>query len=209
MSEEIVVEKKHKAKYKSALRSIKLIKDAYIALMHEKKSDKITVSDIVKKANLNRGTFYAHYKKTSDIKKEIENEIIEQINSTFEDFNFNDFLKNPTPLLKKTEKILNENLNYYKDIMCFTINVDFLQEIKNILLEKFTEDTSVQEHIKKSPQFIITLEFLVGGMITVFTSYVQGNIFVTDNNITESLSLIISSRSQLFLETKIRTSLKS
>ncbi len=199
MSEEIVVEKKHKAKYRSALRSIKLIKDAYIALMHEKNPDKISVSDIVKKADLNRGTFYAHYNKPSDIKNEIGDEIIEKINIVFEGFNFTDFFTNPTPFLKKTEDILSENLDYYKNIMCYTMSIDFFRKIKQILLKKIIDDASIPENIRKSPQFLIAAEFLTGGMLTLYTSYVQGTIEISDSTIADILTPIIIGSSQMLL----------
>ena len=51
-----------KATYRNSVKSKKLIRSALITLL-EKKQDitNITVSDIVKTANINRGTFYNHY----------------------------------------------------------------------------------------------------------------------------------------------------
>ncbi|RIL83445.1 TetR/AcrR family transcriptional regulator, partial [Staphylococcus cohnii] len=37
------------------------IKHAFIQLLNEKDLDKITISDITHKADINRGTFYLHY----------------------------------------------------------------------------------------------------------------------------------------------------
>lgn len=54
-----------KAEYRSSLRSKKLIINALVDLLDEKPLDKITVTDIVKKADINRGTFYAHYENVS------------------------------------------------------------------------------------------------------------------------------------------------
>ena len=50
-----------KAEYKNAVRSRKMIQRALVALLQEKELDKITVTDIVTRADINRGTFYAHY----------------------------------------------------------------------------------------------------------------------------------------------------
>ncbi len=201
MSEEIVVEKKQKAKYRSALRSIKLIKEAYIALMQEKQPDKISVSDIVKKADLNRGTFYAHYNKPSDIKDEIGDEIIEQINKILGGFSFNDFFVNPHPFLEKIEKVLSENLQYYRQIMCYTISIDFIHKIKQSLLEKIKSDASVPDHIRQSPQFIVAMEFLSGGLISLYTSYVQGSFEVSAGKIAQTLTPVITGASRTLLKT--------
>ena len=68
-----------KAEYKSAKRSRKMIRTAFAKLMLEKEVDKITITDIVKEADLNRGTFYAHYQTPSDVLVEIENEIMDNL----------------------------------------------------------------------------------------------------------------------------------
>ena len=47
--------------YKSALRSRKWIRQAFMELLREKDFEKITVTDIVNRADINRSTFYAHY----------------------------------------------------------------------------------------------------------------------------------------------------
>ena len=51
-----------RTQYKSALKSKKLIKNAFSELLQKKDFEKITVTEIVNRAGLNRGTFYAHYK---------------------------------------------------------------------------------------------------------------------------------------------------
>ena len=56
-----------KAEYRSAIRSRKLINEALVDLLLEKQLDKITVTDVVKRAEINRGTFYAHYKDIKDV----------------------------------------------------------------------------------------------------------------------------------------------
>ena len=46
-----------KAEYKSAIRSRRMIQHALVELLQEKELDKITVTDIVTRADINRGTF--------------------------------------------------------------------------------------------------------------------------------------------------------
>ena len=47
--------------YRSAIRSRRLIHQAFLELLREKPFEKITVTDIVNRADINRSTFYAHY----------------------------------------------------------------------------------------------------------------------------------------------------
>ena len=57
-------EVKKKKTYRNFTRSEKAIVHAYVELMQKNK--KITVTDIVNTADLNRSTFYAHFK-TADV----------------------------------------------------------------------------------------------------------------------------------------------
>ena len=57
-----------------------LIKQSLIELMYEKPFKDITVTDITKRADLNRGTFYLHYIDIYDLLSKIENEILNIIN---------------------------------------------------------------------------------------------------------------------------------
>ena len=50
-----------KKNYRNAVRSKKMIRQACLELLQEKPCEKITVTDIVARADLNRSTFYAHY----------------------------------------------------------------------------------------------------------------------------------------------------
>lgn len=72
-----------KAEYKSAVRSRTLIKRAFLELLREKSIDKITVTDIVARADINRGTFYAHYDDIDSLRKavwaDIENELYDAL----------------------------------------------------------------------------------------------------------------------------------
>lgn len=51
---------------------------AFIELANEKNINLISVNEIVKKAELNRGTFYLHYENKEDFIKSISNEILEE-----------------------------------------------------------------------------------------------------------------------------------
>ncbi|MCI7028944.1 MAG: TetR/AcrR family transcriptional regulator [Clostridiales bacterium] len=65
---------------RSVLRSKNMLRKAYIELSTEKDASKITVVDVVNRANLSRITFYAHYPDVNAIAEEIENEFIQKFN---------------------------------------------------------------------------------------------------------------------------------
>ena len=56
-----------------------LIRNALLSLMAEKPFDKITITDIVNRADINRGTFYAHYKNTTEVLEKIQSDAVGEI----------------------------------------------------------------------------------------------------------------------------------
>ena len=61
------------------------IRSAFYELLHEKSYDKITVTAICEKAEINRATFYKHYMNVEDLvdklQEETINDLAEKLNS--------------------------------------------------------------------------------------------------------------------------------
>ena len=55
------------------------LKQSLLELMRDKPIEKITVKDICEKADINRGTFYAHYSDPYDLLAQIEDELMSEI----------------------------------------------------------------------------------------------------------------------------------
>ena len=56
-----------------------IIKESLIKLLQTKDIHKITVTDICKEADINRGTFYTHYNDPLDLLQNIEDELFNKI----------------------------------------------------------------------------------------------------------------------------------
>lgn len=55
------------------------IKNAFTKLLKEKGIESLTISDIAREANINRGTFYLHYIDKYDLMEKLENDIIDEL----------------------------------------------------------------------------------------------------------------------------------
>ena len=100
-----------KAEYRSAIRSRKLITDALADLLLQKPLDKITVTDVVRKAEINRGTFYAHYDDIPDLIQHL----IQQTFSTIREALAEEprqLSEIPHVLLSRIQMILEEDLDF-------------------------------------------------------------------------------------------------
>ncbi|MDD6373759.1 MAG: TetR/AcrR family transcriptional regulator [Bifidobacteriaceae bacterium] len=55
------------AKYRNAERSLKALHEAYAELLREKPAQRITVTDVARKADLTRNTFYSYFSSIGDL----------------------------------------------------------------------------------------------------------------------------------------------
>ena len=76
------------------------LKDGLIELMLEKSINDITVRELTEKVDLNRGTFYLHYKDIFDLLEKIEEELFEEFNKIMDAHSPDKLDGRPLPLLE-------------------------------------------------------------------------------------------------------------
>ena len=102
-----------KSSHKNASRSRHLIKQAFGELLNEKPLSKITVTDIVERADISRGTFYAHYLDVYDLYAAIQNNMIETLDYGLDTIGIEKIIADPTEAVKYGMQFLSENKNYF------------------------------------------------------------------------------------------------
>jgi len=189
-----------KAEYKSAIRSRRLIRQAFGELMKEKELEKITVTDIIIRADINRGTFYAHFQDTRAVIEQIENEIIGKMLEFLNEFRYKSFFNNPLPLLLKISRYLEEDLEFYRILINSRGAEQFLMKLKNIFVKYLETDSDTPNKVKKSPEFFIRINFFAGGVINLYQVWFRGDMDSSLNDISLEVSKLISTNSTLFFE---------
>ena len=73
----------------------RVIRQCLTELLKTKRIQDITVREISEKADINRGTFYLHYRDIFDLMEQIENELLEELEDVLNHFKASDLLSNP------------------------------------------------------------------------------------------------------------------
>lgn len=138
-------------------------------LMEEKELSKITVSKLVKRADINRGTFYNHYDNVFAIAQDFEDEVLAVLIDSSKEFNSIDdifsFLDNVTDYLK-------ENEDMYKMILTSKEPLVFLEKL-NIMLQD-----NLLLYLKKSKNknaIKANVSFYVDGVLNQALRYFKGD----------------------------------
>lgn len=125
-------------------RTKRMIRDAFTQLMEEKGFEAITVSDLTEKADINRGTFYLHYKDKYDLLEQSEKEVFVELDKIAEEawktINMDD-IKNlkvgmPLPFVIKLFEYLEENSTFMNVILGANGDPSFQARLKEVIKKK-------------------------------------------------------------------------
>ena len=181
-----------KAEYRSKIRSKKMIKEAFFELLKEKDYNKITVTDIVNKADLNRSTFYAHYLDVRAITEEFENEVIEKMMELLKKFEFKNFFNNPTPLLLEVSRFLESHENEYRTLLKINDAETFLKKLRDIFAEYMKSDSDIPNYLNDSKMINLRISYFSGGIINIYQDYFNGKLKCTLNDISLEVAKLLS-----------------
>lgn len=180
-------EGRKKAEYRSSIRSKTLIKDALLSLMIEKPFEKISISDIVRRADVNRGTFYAHYSNTSDVLKSISSSVVDEIALVISPYDPGRVLESPENFLTQITLFLLRDPQYYAKLLQSDKFHDVLDEARYSAVKKIVE--CYQRPLTENESRILTLvlDYSISGVITLYADILLGKLPI---KLEESVSYI-------------------
>ena len=142
------------------------IEKIFIELIQTKEINEITVSDICKKANLNRTTFYSNYIDIYDFADNVRDNLLEEVLNLYSEevktkTHSYDFLK--------LFKYIKENQLFFKTY--FKLNYD-----NNFsLLEEATIDNEVLKHYGNKDNIEYHITFFKNGLNAVIKKWLQND----------------------------------
>ncbi len=179
-----------KAEYRSSIRSKNLIKKALAKLLHEKEMSKITVSDIIREADISRGTFYAHYPDVHGVAEQIEQEELKKLIDFVDEIGINSIVENPADFIKEICIYILRDIEYYRMLMESNILNNFLGRIINIYYDK-TLDRLVEEGRSRG-EADIYLSFASNGARSTLVNWISGDIQCGVDEISSTLGKYLS-----------------
>ena len=165
-----------KKEYRNAVRSRRMIRESFVALLHEKPVEKITATDIINRSGLNRSTFYAHYPDAKGILEEFIGEIITMFQQMLAEMDFSRFLHNPEPNLKKVLAFLEENQEMYRLLGQSDMSLIYLEQLKKVLIRQVLEVPDLPTEGVGRIGAEIRIRMLLSGVIDAYRAWLAGEI---------------------------------
>ncbi|MCQ6279501.1 TetR/AcrR family transcriptional regulator [Bacillus sp. EB600] len=163
---------------KRVTRTKKSFKHALLSLLRRKHFDEITITDIVKEADYNRGTFYIHYEQKEDLLQEIIDDIFKKMLISFRNSYIK--LKNEANIIDLSTIALFdhfiENKEFYQVMLGPNINHNFQKKMIMVLDKHFREDIDFALN-EADPDIDSELfyTYRVHGMIGIILEWINSN----------------------------------
>ena len=182
-----------KATYRNSIRSQKMIKQAFLELINTTNDvSKISVTDIVNKANLNRGTFYSHYVNIEALVKAIFADITNDLNKVLESFSPESFKENPSLFFSSFGNHIMDNELFYKQLAngnSAKQQLDYLCKIIN----KHISSKYLAYYKDVNPDMLYALsDYFSNGMFGLYVDWLKGTINLSLDDINLLLTSIFN-----------------
>ncbi len=173
-------------------KSKRAIKSAFAELLSEKKDiNKISVKELIEKADISKSTFYSHYVNIYSVSEEFEDEIISLLNSLLEGYLKSHTLDYPT-YIKELIGLLKKNEDLYKKIFLSDLPVKFINNLKDKCTEVISKDVHINFLSKDLNKRKAEIDFITNGTIHLFVDYFKGKIPQTLDEIGEGIISVIN-----------------
>ena len=116
------------------LRTDDLIRKAYLKLLFERNAERITVSAILKEADISRGTFYSHYRDVPDLAEKVINEMTDSMVEELSSRTFEEIIEDPREQVEKILGVIMERKDILAVVLSASESPKIIQLIKDLFI---------------------------------------------------------------------------
>lgn len=163
-------EKTRRETDRRVVRTKKAIKSALMRLLEEKDIYEITISELTRKAGINRRTFYTHYRSISEISEEIEIDMVALLSEVVLKIDLNNMRQSIYNVFTELDNIVSAEFDYYLRRVKMGMRGVFLTRLKGIASEIAEKMLATLPNITRKTAELAS-DYLVGGFVNAFVEW--------------------------------------
>lgn len=179
-------------KDKRVIRTKALLIRSLSALMKQKNIKDITVKELCEYADINRGTFYLHYKDIYDMLDSIEQELSEKFLQIFQKYNSETNEDFPYPLFLEIFKLVDDNAELFRVLIGPNGDISFIMKIFKL----YNIHCLQSEFNKLSPQFsmnqVYYSNFILYGCVGLLEQWLSRDTKESPEKMAELITKLVS-----------------
>lgn len=144
-----------------------------VKLLKEKSIKEITVKELVDKVDINRSTFYLHYKDIYDLLDKIKSDILTDLINITDKYKDNYSMNLDPSYLVELFKILSENIDLVSVFLGPNGDISFVNKIKHMISDRIINSINLEpnEHSKLDIEF--TFSFYMNGCVGLVEHWIE------------------------------------
>ena len=186
---------------KRVQRSKTALKKTFLQLLQDKTFDQITITEIVKEANYNRGTFYAHFESKDrlleEIVEDVLNEMVHQIRKPYlalatinlEEMNVDDIT---------LFSYFKENKKLFKTLLSNHIRIDFRYKIAKTIEELFIAEYEYELEEENSLDLKLLYIYRSHGIAGIIIRWIEDGFLETPEYMSEQIVALMITSTKIF-----------
>ena len=167
-------EKTRRETDKRVLKTKKAIKAAHLSIMEEKDISDITISELTRRAGINRRTFYTHYRSISDIIDEIESDLVALLSQVVLKIDVTDIRKSAYNVFIELNEMVAVEFDYYFSRVRMDMRGVFMTCLKEIAGEIADKLIAQNANLERGIAEMVS-GYIVGGFFNVFVEWRTGS----------------------------------
>lgn len=148
------------------------LREALTGLLAEKELKEITVTELTERADVNRGTFYCHYRDVYDMAEQLERETFAEFTALMDAYTANELRKGLRSILEDVFRFVARN----RDLTGLILGMDrrsvFLERFREVIWEKVSREWSQLDRCASAADREYRLDFVVGGVVNLVQTWV-------------------------------------
>lgn len=141
------------------------LQQAMLELLKEKDARSITVRELTQRADVNRGTFYAHYKDVFDLLDQMEQDLFQRLAQLLSSYSTQDLQRGLTPLLTDVFRFVRDDPVLRLAFLDQRTQDSFFRRLDQLIYQKCREDWQGLFLPVDQQLWGCCLDFLVSGAV--------------------------------------------
>lgn len=168
-------------------KTIKATETAYFELLSEKKNDRITITELADRANIDRKTFYLHYNSVDDVIDRHSRATVARIMAELENKGFFNDVLDVSVFFETVLAVREEELQEFEVLQDPEIMALAWRHAENNLKDMLS-DIAYRFFDEPDPKMELSIKFYTAGIMSIFVSYIRQEIDIDPHELVRILS---------------------
>ena len=167
-------------------KTIKATETAYFELLSEKKNDRITITELADRANIDRKTFYLHYNSVDDVIDRHSRATVARIMAELENKGFFNDVLDVSVFFETVLAVREEELQEFEVLQDPEITALAWRHAENNLKDMLS-DIAYRFFDEPDPKMELSIKFYTAGIMSIFVSYIRQEIDIDPHELVRIL----------------------